>query len=73
MHNICGCIYLVPFSLFYYVIRMHKIDTIYSKHSSAKITKLNLIYTVNPRYNGHVRFQRFCRYNKSAVVTIYRH
>jgi hypothetical protein len=29
--------------------------------------------TVNPRYNGHVRFQRFCRYNESAIVTIYRH
>jgi hypothetical protein len=29
--------------------------------------------TVNPRYNGHIRFQRFCRYNESAVVTSYRH
>jgi hypothetical protein len=31
------------------------------------------VYTVNPRYNGHVRFQRFCRYNESAVLTNYRH
>jgi hypothetical protein len=29
--------------------------------------------TVNPRYNGHVSFQRFCHYNESAVVTIYLH
>jgi hypothetical protein len=35
--------------------------------------KMNKVATVNPRYNGHVRFQRFCRYIKSAVVTIYRH
>jgi hypothetical protein len=30
----------------------------------------NYEYTVNPHYNGHIRFQRFCRYNESAVVAI---
>jgi hypothetical protein len=40
------------------------------RHHRMSLSLLNWYTTVSSRYNVHVRFQSFCCYNKSAVVTI---